>query len=280
MKDFALFNDTFSITKTSTYHLSILLKPSGLSYTIVDTVRDKCVAIKNITFNDLKGAKDYLDRIADFLKKDSFLAKNYKSVDFVYSSRKSTLVPLELFDKKLLKSYFTFVHTLDEYEEIHFNKLSKSDAVNIFSIPSDITTLMVNHFPELKFYHQTTTFIDNTIDKSSSENQLVGIMVYLSYFDITVCNSGKLFLYNNFEFQNENDFVYHIVNIYQQLKISDQKTKLFLSGEIDKEDAKYKLLSKFLKNINFFTGFDNSKQRYQFKEIPEHYLTNLINFSK
>jgi hypothetical protein len=280
MKDFALFNDTFSITKTSTYYLSILLKPGGISYTIVDTVRDKCVAMKNITFNELKDTNDYLDRIADFLKKDTFLSKNYKSVDFVYSSRKSTLVPLELFDKKLIKSYFTFAHSLNDYEEIHFNKLSKTDAVNIFSIPSDITTLMVNHFPELKFYHQATTFIDNTIEKSVSENHIVGLMVYMSYLDMVVCNSGKLFLYNNFEFQNENDFVYHIVNIYQQLKISDQNTKLYLSGDIDKDDAKYKLLTRFMRNTNFFSAIDNSKLRYQFKEVPEHYLTNLIHFGK
>jgi hypothetical protein len=278
MKDFALFNDTFSISKTSTYHLSILLKPSGIAYTIVDTLRKKCVAIKNNTFPDLKGTYDYLNRISDFLGKDSFLAKNYKSIDFVYSSRKSTLVPMELFDKKLLKSYFTFIHPLDEFEEIHFNKLTKTEAVNIFSIPSDITTLMVNHFPELKFHHQATSFIDNSIIKSESNGHVIGIMVYMSNFDISVCNNGKLFLYNNLSYQNEADFVYHIVNIYQQLKISDLKTNLYLSGDIDKSDSKYKLLTKFLKNVWFSKTLDSSNVKYQFKEVPEHYLTNLLNF--
>ncbi len=278
MKDFAFFNDTFSISKTSTYHLSILLKPSGIAYTVVDTLRQKCVAIKNNTFQDLKGTSDYLSRISDFLDKDSFLAKNYKSIDFVYSSRKSTLVPLELFDKKLLKSYFTFVHPLDEYEEIHFNRLTKTEAVNIFSIPSDITTLMVNHFPELKFHHQATSFIDNSIIKSESNGHVVGIMVYKMYFDISVCNNGKLFLYNNLDYQNETDFVYHIVNIYQQLKIADTKANMYLSGDIDKSDEKFKLLNKYLRNVWFAKTLDSSNVKYQFKEVPEHYLTNLLNF--
>jgi hypothetical protein len=278
MKDFALFNDTFSVTKTSTYELSILLKPSGIAYTILDTVRGKCVAIKNNSFLELKGTDDYLIRIGDFLNKDSFLSKNYKSVNFNYSSRKSTLVPYELFDKKMLKSYFTFVHHLNEYEEIHFNRLVKADAVNVFSIPSEITTLMVNHFPELKFHHQATAFLDNTIAKSETEGHVVGVMSYKKYFDIAVCNSGKLFLYNNFEFQNENDFVYHIVNIYQQLKISDSATKLYLSGDIDRDDEKYKLLCRFVKNATFVKTPESSNVKYQFKEIPEHYLTNLLNF--
>jgi len=278
MKDFAFFNDTFSISKTSTYHLSILLKPSGIAYTIVDTVRKKCVGIKNNTFQDLKGTSDYLDRISDFLNKDSFLAKSYQRIDFVFSSRKSTLVPLELFDKKLLKSYFTFVHPLDEFEELHFNKLTKTEAVNVFSIPSDITTLMVNHFPELKFHHQATSFIDNSIIKSESSGHIIGIMVYKMYFDISVCNGGKLFLYNNLNYQNESDFVYHIVNIYQQLNISDTKTNLYLSGDIDKTEEKFKLLNKYLRNVWFAKTLDSSNVKYQFKEVPEHYLTNLLNF--
>jgi hypothetical protein len=279
MKDFALFNDTFSIVKTNTYHLNILLKPSGISYTIVDTLRRRCVAVKNFTFENLKGTDDYLDRIRDFLQKDTFLSKNYKTIDFVYSTRKSTVIPQELFDKKQLKSYFTFVHQLDEYEEIHFNRLNKVEAINVFSIPSEITTLMVNHFPELRFYHQATTFIDNSISKSETTGYIIGIMAYKSYIDVAVCNNGKLFLYNNFDFQNEADFVYHISNIYQQLRISDQKTNLFLTGDIDKDSPNYKLLNKYLRNVWFGKISDISNIKFLFKEVPEHYLANLLNMA-
>ena len=277
MKDFALFNDTFSVLKTNTYHLNILLKPSGISYTIVDTVRRRCVAVKNFTFEDLTDTLDYLDRINDFIQKDTFLTKNYKTIDFVFSTRKSTLIPQELFDKKQLKSYFTLVHRLGELEEIHFNKLNKVEAVNVFSIPSEITTLMVNQFPELRFYHQATTFIDNCIIKSESTGYIIGVMAYKDYFDVAVCNNGKLFLYNNFDFQNEADFVYHINNIYQQLRISDAKTNLFLSGDIDKDSQKYRLLSKYIRNVWFSKISDNNNLKYQFKEVPEHYLINLLN---
>lgn len=279
MKDFTLFNDTFSISKTNTYHLSILLKPSGISYSIIDTVRRKCVAVKNANFEDLAGSEDYFNKIKGFIDEDTFLSKNYKSIDFVFSSRKSTIIPSELFDKKSLKSYFTFTHQLDEFEEIHFNRLNKVDAVNIFSIPSDLTTLMVNHFPELRFYHQASTFIDNTLLKSETTGYILGIMAYKSYFDVAVCNNGKLFLYNNFDYQNENDFVYHISNVYQQLRISDLKTNIFLSGDIDKDSPKYKLLNKYLRNVWFAKMPENANVKYLFKEVPEHYLANLMNFS-
>jgi hypothetical protein len=277
MKEFALFNDSFSATKTTTYHLSILLSRQGYSYCIVDTVRQKCVVIKNVNF-DLVGDTDtFYKNVEDLLKNDSFLNKFYKSVDFIYQSSKSTLVPNALFNRKKLKSYFEFNQSLDPYEEIHYNKLKRTEAINIFSIPSSITTLMVNQFPELNFYHQASTFIDNTLRKAKETGNIVGVMVNENFFDLAVCESGKLFLYNNFPYQNENDFVYHILNVYQQLKIEPSKVPLALSGDIHKDDNRFKLLLKFIKEIQFVRITDNSNCQYSFNEIPEHFLSNLLN---
>ena len=277
MKEFALFNDSFSATKTTTYHLSILLSGTGYSYCIVDTVRAKCVAIKNVNFDNVGDGDVFYKNVEDFLKHDSFLNKFYKSVDFIFQSSKSTLVPNALFDRKRLKSYFEFNQILDEFEEIHYNKLIRTEALNIFSIPSSITTLMVNQFPELRFYHQASTFIDNTLRKAKGVKNLVAVMVHDDFFDLAVCESGKLFLYNNFQYQNNSDFVYHILNVYQQLKIKPTEVGMYLSGDIDEDDQRFKLLLKYIKEINFVRITDNSNCHYSFDEIPEHYLTNLLN---
>ncbi len=277
MKEFALFNDSFSATKTTTYHLSILLSGYGYSYCIVDTVREKCVAIKNINFDNVGDSDTFYRNVADFLKNDSFLNKFYKSVDFIFQSSKSTLVPNSLFDRKKLKSYFEFNQVLEELEEIHYNKLQRTEALNIFSIPSSITTLMVNQFPELRFYHQASIFIDNTLRKAKEVNNLVAVMVNKEFFDLAVCESGKLFLYNNYHYQNDSDFVYHILNVYQQLKVKPGKVGLYLSGDIDETDKRFELLLKYIKKIDFVRITDNSNCQYSFDEIPEHFLTNVLN---
>ena len=280
MKDFALFNDSFSATKTTTYHISILLSGIGYSYCIVDTVREKCVAIKNKNFDNIEGVDTFYKNVEDFLKNDSFLNKFYKSVDFIFQSSKSTLVPNSLFDRQKLKSYFEFNQDLGELEEIHYNKLQRTESMNIFSIPSAITTLMVNQFPELRFYHQSSIFIDNTIRKAKGVENLVAVMVNKEFFDIAVCESGKLFLYNNYHYNNNNDFVYHILNVYQQLKIKPAEVGLYLSGDIAEDDKRVELLLKYIREINFVKITDNSNCQYSFDEIPEHFLTNILKIAK
>jgi len=108
-----------------------LLSRLGYSYCIVDTVRHKCVAIKNINFENVGDNDTFYKNVEDFLKNDSFLNKFYKSVDFIFQSSKSTLVPNSLFDRKRIKSYFEFNQVLDELEEIHYNKLKRTEALNI-----------------------------------------------------------------------------------------------------------------------------------------------------
>ena len=277
MKEFALFNDSFSITKTTTYHLSIRVSRLGYSYCIIDTVRKKCVAVKNINFDKIEDNEQFFKNVQEFLKNDSFLNKFYKSIDFIYQTPKSTLVPAELFDRKVLKTYFQFNQVLDEYEEIHYNKLNKTDAVNIFSIPSEITTLMVNQFPELRFYHQASIFIDNTLKQANNKSDMVSVMTNDDFFDIVVIEAGKLFLHNSFVYQNENDFVYHIMNVYNQLKIKPGKVGLQLSGDIDPEDRRYKLLSKFIGDVRLTGIADNSECQFGFDEVPEHFFSNLLN---
>lgn len=277
MKEFALFNDSFSITKTTTYHLSIRVSRLGYSYCIIDTVRKKCVAVKNINFDKVTDNEQFFKNVQDFLKNDSFLNKFYKSIDFIYQTPKSTLVPTELFNRKILKTYFQFNQVLDEYEEIHYNKLNKTDAVNIFSIPSEITTLMVNQFPELRFYHQASIFIDNALRQAEGKKDMVSVMANDDFFDIVVIEAGKLFLHNNFIYQNENDFVYHIMNVYNQLKVKPGEVGLQLSGDIDPEDRRYKLLSKFIGDVRLTSIADNSECQFSFDEVPEHFFSNLLN---
>ncbi len=276
MKDFAYFSNTFNVSKTPTYQLSLALHPSDVCYTIIDTVRNKCVAIKNVGLTDVYTVQDYYKQVEKVIAEDTFLSKNYKKMNFVFASNKSTLVPLEFFNKNLLKDYFTMNHQLDEYEEIHFNKILDLKMVNVFSIPSDITTLMVNHFPELHFYHQSSTLISNLTKSSKSKGLIVGILVDKHFFDIVVADKGELKLYNNIKYSNEEDFVYHVMNVYNQLDIPISGTNLYLSGDIEKKYETYDLLKNYVSNIWFSKTLAERNITYNFKEVSEHVFSNLL----
>ena len=281
MKNTSLFNETFSVNKTANYYLSLQLAENFYSYCIVDPIKNRYIAIKHTNFDEKLAGKFYIDKVRYMLKEDVFLVKNYKRVDFSFISNKSTLVPSDLFDKNSLKDYFAFNHVLTEFEEIHFNRIDIGNVNNIFAVPSEITTLLVNRFPEIKFYHQATSLIINTL-RYINEKGLKGTFVQLnvneSFFDVVVIFGGKLIFYNSFMYKGETDIVYFILNIFKQLNINHEVSEISISGDLKIGSKTVQLLSQAISHIGF-TGVRN-KTSYSFKDIPEHYFANLLNLHK
>ncbi len=280
MKNIALFNETFSINNTNTYVLSLQFSQSSYSYCVVDTIRKRYVAIKHENFEKNVIDKSYSQKIKEMLSSDAFLNKSYKKVNFCFVSEKSTIVPVELFDKQKLKLYYKYNMVLNDYEEVHFNKYNKVNAVGVFSLPSEVTTLLVNQFPEIRFFHQhcpviETTFIE--VLQRKIKTPYVKINFNEGFFDIIILMSGKLILSNSYKYHTESDIIYYILNIADKLNINKAKSDFVLSGDIDETSGIYKSLKKYLPGIYFAELVQDNT--YVFSSIPEHKFANILNMT-
>jgi hypothetical protein len=275
MENFSFFDSAFNVNKTSTYLITIQFCPFGYSYCIKDTIRKQIVAIKNDDYSE-STRSNYVDKIKDVIKSDIFLNKSYKNVDLVFRSDKFTLVPSELFNKSFLKSYFKFNFEFNDDEEIHFNKLKSANAYNLFVMPANITTFLVNKFPEVKFYQQGSPIIENLIERtkdSKSEVQTVYINVTKDCFDLISVCKGKLLFYNIFKYQTTEDFLYYILNIFKHLNYDIGKVDILLAGDIDEKSELYLKTYKYFANFNFAKIVN--EYSYSF-DVPEHSLSNIL----
>jgi hypothetical protein len=281
MKNIALFNESFNISNTATYFLSLQISSDFYSYCIIDSIRDRFVAIKHQNFQPEIIDKSFSEKVSEMLKTDAFLNKNYKKVDFSFISQKYTLIPAALFNKERLKDFFTFNVDLNPYEELHFNKLTLSEANLVFAIPSEITTLLVNRFPEIKFYHQGTSLIFNLLSFVKEKNInscIIQADLHGSFFDLTVVIGGKLILYNTFSYPTENDFIYFFLNALSQLNIKPDAADIFLSGDFERKSDFYKQLQRFIGNFRLLGNL--GKTTYSFTDVPEYQFSNLLNLSR
>lgn len=278
MKNFFVFNEGFSKSKTSSYILSLQLERSGYSYTIVDSVGNSYAAVNHHNFDKNLEDKTMVEKAESMIKEDLFLSKNYKSVYFSLITPKSTLVPAELFNRKKVKQYFTFNHHLDEFEEIHFNYIEKIDAYNIFAVPSDLTTLLVNKFPEIVFVHQNNTIISDLVHRADNlkfKLPLVNININSNSFEIAIFKDDQFNLLNTYVFNDQNDLVYYIMNTLTQYDIKLTKSYINVSGFIERNSDLHKFMLQFFPKMSFLKL--DSDLFYNFKDVDEHLLYNLLN---
>lgn len=278
MKNFFVFNEGFSKSKTSSYILSLQLDEQGYSYAIIDIVGKTYAALNHHNFEKKLAGKSIAEKAEAMIQEDLFLSKNYKTVYFSYITQKSTLIPAEFFDKKKAKEYFIFNHKLGENEELLFNYNKKIDAYNVFSISSDLTTILVNKFPEIIFVHQNNFFINNLIAKGEATKfklPVVHINVNSDTFNIGIYKDDKFVMHNTYKYADQNDFVYYLMNTLKQYGIEQNKMHINVSGLIEKKSDFLKFVKDFFPNLKFLSL--DTKLKYNFKDIGQHILYNILN---
>lgn len=275
MKEFTSFDDSFNIGKTLSYDLAIQVSTMGYAYSVLDTIRNKYVAIKSAKFETEVPATEIAKNLEKVLKQDGFLTKKYKSIFFLGCTPKTILVPLVLFDKSSLKQYFEFNHQLNHFDEIHFNQLPEAGAYNVFTLNSDVTTLLINKFPKIKFYHQNTPFVNAAIrNNQNKKNDTVFANFTANNLTLLVLSEKKLRLINSFYFHASADAVFFVLNLYYQLGLKFEFNDLYLSGDIDKKSEIYSEIKSFVKNVSF----NQVQNKYNFPFNEESYpIVNLLN---
>lgn len=281
MENMSFFNETFSINNTSTYVLSLELEYKAYAYAIVDSIRNRYVAIKYVNFSEDMVNKTFAEKLMFMIDEDPFLKRNYKTVNFSFVTNKTTLVPDALFDKRLIKQYFEFNHLLGNFEELHFNYLKMTGAYNVFAIPSELTTILVNRFPEIRFYHQASMFVENSLFKAKNlkfKLPYIQLNVNSDFFDIAVIVDEKLALYNTYFYTKADDFVYYIFNTLSQLGLKTTKGYLDICGEVTIDSQYFKKAQEYFPALKFSKLITGTE--YVFIDTPEHLLYNVLNLHK
>ena len=277
MQDFAFVDETLDINITQSYYLSIQVSLNGLSFCILDPVRNKYIALSHQNFENDLVFDDLLNTIENIIKKDDLLSRSYKSTKLIWLSNINTLIPDIYFKKENLKKYFEFNQKFDYLDEIHFKKLKYVDAYSVFIVPNQIANIFIKQFPDLNFYNQQIPFIEHALFKYHSELKKVFVNVNDEFIDLSITENGKLLLYNNFVCKAESDMIYFIMYVFDQFNLNTENTELILSGFIDKKTSIYSKLKGFISHIRFDKLPEDFSYSYTFNHVPPQSFTNLFN---
>ncbi len=278
MKNFFVFNEGFAKTKTTTYILSLQLDAESFSYTIIDTLGRSYAALRHHNFKQELRKENVLKKLEAMFKEDMFLNRNYKAVFFSYVASKSTLIPKDLFKKENLKQIFNFNQTPDKYDELQFNYLSCLNAYNVFSIPSELTTLLINRFPEIIFINNNNATIRDLISRSEEQeipHPLVGIHFNDTSFHIALHRGGKLQVMTSYSFHSKDDVVYYIANLLTRYGIDPARVKMYVTGIIEEKSEMFQFITRFFGNIELPEV--KTDYAYKFEKIDNYLFYNLLN---
>ena len=247
--------------------LLLFLNNEELCYAVADKATLTYNAFDVVKFAE---GDSPLLKLKELLNTSEILATaNYRKVIFCSGFRKSTIVPSALFDEQNLKQQLGFSHELVHDDEILTDDIATLQAVNIYAVPNTILKLLSDQYNNLEVYHSSTSTITYLLaNRTEHKSKSIFVIVHEKYFEVIIIDGYQLTFYNTFSYTNNEEFVYYILFVCEQLTIDPSETGITFSGTITEQSEKFILISKYFSNVSLSNRPDNFIYPDEFSILP------------
>ena len=278
--DNSLLNKTKTVGSPN-YHLSFLFTyPNIFSFCVINKDDNKFLSFCKYDFSNYND--EIKSNLLGVFESDELLKNSFNSVSLNFTSRFNTLIPIMFFSRKKKENYANiFLKHSDDVkgEKINYDFINPLDVVNLYSYFPQLTDTIKNIYSsKISIRHNITFFIINCFKyHQDSREKAIYINVNKKYFDALVINNEKLFLCNTFSYKTAKDFLYYILLVFKNVKLSTKTHKVILFGNIDNNSPLFKMLYDYIKNIKFNKQLKNIKVSNKLSKLSKNELFYFLN---
>ncbi|WP_452221954.1 DUF3822 family protein [Lacinutrix salivirga] len=253
--------------------VSIQISLSGLSFCVLNSKTNTIEHLKHFPSQNTLTPFTLLDALKHVFNTEAVLNQSFKTVQLIHVNALSTFVPKALFNEDCKADYLKFNAKILSTDFIAYDMLNINDSVNVYVPYVNINNFIFDHFGDFTYKHHSTVLVE-TILKQEKNTLTTKIHVNCSenHFEIVATKSGKLVLYNSFEINSKEDFIYYILFTIEQLNLNPETADIILLGNINKDDDYYKIAYKYIRNVSFGNRYDT----FTYTEAPK---TNYSDFT-
>lgn len=258
--------------------LSILFSQDGLSYSIMSIPDNKFLALVSMNYADLHNS---VAEATNFFESEKLKSCKYAETVIVIADSRQTLVPAVLFEKGTEKAIWELNFLPDTNCRIHYSILPKSSNVVVFPVNTMLYNMLESEFGKFSLVPSSNSFIETNFTKNKvSDNKdktKVLVQIFEDFAELVVFDNSEIKLFNTFSYKTNNDLLYFVINVFEQLKLSQEDSELIFSGFIETDNLAVLNIRKFIGQVYFQSQNPDFKYFYKFQEIAPHYYYNFLN---
>jgi len=246
--------------------LSIQISLSGLSFCTLQRDSKTITSLKEYVFEKKLNPHEVLDKLKHLFNSEKILQSNFNNVVVIHVNELSTLVPKPLFSETHLADYLKFNAKILRSDFITFDTVDINESVNVYVPYVNINNFIYDAFGAFTYKHSSTILIEQIlITEKNSRNTKMYVHVGTDHFELLVIDKGKLLLYNTFEFNSEEDFIYYILFTSEQLNLNPETLQLVFLGNIKNESPLFTIAYKYVRHV----AFGNRNDGFTYTNKPE-----------
>jgi hypothetical protein len=240
------------------------------SFVVKDYLSHEVSFFASEAINTDKSLEEQLDHI---FNKYSILTEQYDEIIVLHDSSLNTFVPKAIFSEESMGSYLQYNTKVFATDFFAYDELELYDMNNVYLPFININNFLLDKLGTFTYQNINTELVSQVLNlsKETAETQ-VYTYIQKSHFEIVVAKAGKLLLFNSFDYNTVQDFIYYILFTFEQLQLDPERTPLYLLGCIEEEDELYKQAYTFVRHISIINkkAFINVDLALHY-QVPKHY---------
>ncbi len=179
---------------------------------------------------------------------------SYNKVRLAWQSHRFTLVPARLYNGQQRASFLETLTKIQESETVLADPLPELDAFLVYAINQQRLSTWRRAFVGCRFYHAMTPIL-HQLAKLGQQFGRPAVFAYLrgeSIYTIGI-DRNRLMFCNAFKAPTAKDSLYYLLLTYQQCGWKAQAVPLYIFGELLADAELYRLLYRYVRQVNFIT---------------------------
>ena len=245
--------------------LSIQINLNGLSFCILNRTQNTIEFLRNIEFEQKLTPSALLDQLKAALSGNSVFSEDFHNVLVIHQSELATLVPKELYDAEHKADYLKFNSKILRNDFITEDFIFINKSVNVYVPYVNINNYIFETFGEFVYKHSSSILIDSLLQRNqlNKKEPIVYLNVNKNTVEVIVIENNKLQLFNVFDYHSQEDFIYYVLFVFEQLKLDVETTPVELTGNIVIGDSLFVMLYLYVRHVRFL------EEAYDFKIATE-----------
>jgi hypothetical protein len=230
--------------------LSIQVSLTGLSFCCFDTLNNTVTSFNEVHFDTFHKATKIEDLFADAFRDYPELKEAYDEILVIHNNNLSTFVPTALFDENFLGSYLQYNTKVFETDFFAFDEIPNYQMNAVYIPYVNINNFFIDQFGSFDYKHANSILVSKLLVASKNKDEKkMFIHINSGHFEIIVVQNQKLLLFNSFDYNTPEDFLYYILFTAEQLNLNPENFPLELIGTIDTESDYFKIAYKYIRNV-------------------------------
>lgn len=256
------------------YKLSILFRQDGFSFAISDAFSKDILVLSSYNFETDKNnvfQPNENQALNDIFATNKYLNYSYSKVNVFFETQFVQLFPLEYEDDNLIDLSFNLL--ISDSSEKH--KISNTLIPNVLNIIGLVDNTSVSYAHDLyhdpNIYTTNYVFLKSLLPNNVQTDDVFFVNINYNFIEIAFIEKNNVSFYNTFSYKNNEDILYYILFVVEQLGYSHLEYNIALTGTI-KNDL-LNLLKQYINNVNLFNNSEKSTSNISSDiDKPKYYI--------